>query len=206
MDLTITTDVIVGAFAGHRLCSNLPATIHNHFSRFRTVYDNSERCNLIFFRTCMFPCFGKQDFSYRRSREVLRYNFFHWNPRNNRTKSSWVTKNGKFHVRCISNHEQINIYIYIHRKNLVNESRVDTISFETTLSLIFIFYIWKISKVIRTGIFISLTHFFLFKLVIKENQQDYHSFISKVIHVDVSWEREILVWKHSCRTNMLWNT
>lgn len=75
---------------------------------------------------------------------------------------------------------------YIYRKNLVNESRVDTISFETTLSLIFIFYIWKISKVIRTGIFISLTHFFFFKLVIKENQQDYHSFISKVIHVDVS--------------------
>lgn len=57
-----------------------------------------------------------------------------------------VTKNGKFHVRFlhITVRTEKHIYIEIEEKfsetSIVNESRIDTISFETTLSL-FIFYV-----------------------------------------------------------------
>lgn len=57
-----------------------------------------------------------------------------------------VTKNGKFHVRFlhITERTEKHIYIEIEEKfsetSIVNESRIDTISFETTLSL-FIFYV-----------------------------------------------------------------
>ena len=33
VNLTVTTDVTVGAFAGHRLCSNLPGTVCNEIIR-----------------------------------------------------------------------------------------------------------------------------------------------------------------------------
>lgn len=141
MDLTITTDVVIGAFAGHCFCSNLSATIYIMISldayskKKRKFHARRARVNLFFSR------------AENSTRFVI--NFFWWNDKMYlilvlanasiltnrifpivRAERSFVTifsietvetiapkvpvtKNGKFHVRFvhIKPNEQRNTYI-----------------------------------------------------------------------------------------------